>query len=121
MADVKRFVRVLGGPEADRRARRLRAKFAAIRIPSSRAIRYGGVSRSGLLSLLIAAGVFVTVATGLVLSPYPPFDTLRHLLAVPNCDAARAVGLAPARRGEPGYWPNHDADNDGVACEPWSR
>lgn len=43
---------------------------------------------------------------------------VRHMLAAPNCDAARAVGLAPARRGEPGYWPKHDADDDGVACEP---
>ncbi|MER8410500.1 excalibur calcium-binding domain-containing protein [Mesorhizobium sp. M1342] len=24
-----------------------------------------------------------------------------------------------ARRGEPGYWPTHDADHDGIACEPW--
>ncbi|MFC3324365.1 excalibur calcium-binding domain-containing protein [Mesorhizobium cantuariense] len=51
------------------------------------------------------------------------FDTslsvLRHLAAFPNCTAARAVGLASARRGEPGYWPTHDADHDGKACEPW--
>lgn len=45
----------------------------------------------------------------------------RHLAAAPNCNAARAVGLAPARRGQPGYWPSHDADNDGIACEPWPR
>ncbi|TIW38124.1 MAG: calcium-binding protein, partial [Mesorhizobium sp.] len=19
----------------------------------------------------------------------------------------------------PGYWPTHDADRDGIACEPW--
>ncbi|WP_424138720.1 excalibur calcium-binding domain-containing protein [Roseomonas chloroacetimidivorans] len=43
----------------------------------------------------------------------------RHRLAARNCDTARAVGLAPAGRGEPGYWPHLDADNDGVACEPW--
>jgi hypothetical protein len=46
---------------------------------------------------------------------------LRHLLAAPNCDSARAVGLAPANRGEPGYWPDHDRDKDGIACEPWPR
>ncbi|WP_246749989.1 excalibur calcium-binding domain-containing protein [Mesorhizobium caraganae] len=22
--------------------------------------------------------------------------------------------------GEPGYWPTHDADHDGIACEPWN-
>lgn len=45
----------------------------------------------------------------------------RHQLAAANCDAARAVGLAPSRRGEPGYYPWHDADNDGIACEPLPR
>ncbi|PWL16197.1 hypothetical protein DKP76_18790 [Falsochrobactrum shanghaiense] len=49
------------------------------------------------------------------------WDGIRHLTSAPNCNAARAVGLAPARRGQPGYWPSHDADNDGVACEPWPR
>jgi hypothetical protein len=34
-----------------------------------------------------------------------------------NCDAARAAGAAPLRRGEPGYRPPLDGDNDGVACE----
>jgi hypothetical protein len=34
-----------------------------------------------------------------------------------NCSAARAVGAAPIRRGEPGYAPHLDRDNDGVACE----
>lgn len=36
-----------------------------------------------------------------------------------NCDAARAAGAAPLRRGEPGYRPALDADNDGIACEPY--
>ncbi|WP_312880730.1 excalibur calcium-binding domain-containing protein [Aminobacter carboxidus] len=48
-------------------------------------------------------------------------DALRHFSSAPNCDAARAVGVAPARRGQPGYWPSHDADNDGIACEPYKR
>lgn len=34
-----------------------------------------------------------------------------------NCDAARAAGAAPINRGEPGYRPALDRDNDGVACE----
>lgn len=36
-----------------------------------------------------------------------------------NCDAARAAGAAPIPRGEPGYRPALDRDNDGVACEPY--
>ncbi|QGQ20800.1 YHYH domain-containing protein [Cellulomonas sp. JZ18] len=34
-----------------------------------------------------------------------------------NCDAARAAGAAPVRRGEPGYGPHLDRDDDGVGCE----
>lgn len=36
-----------------------------------------------------------------------------------NCAAARAAGAAPMRRGEPGYNPRLDGDNDGIACEPY--
>jgi hypothetical protein len=35
----------------------------------------------------------------------------------PNCAAVRAAGKAPLYRGEPGYRPGLDRDNDGVACE----
>jgi endonuclease YncB( thermonuclease family) len=35
----------------------------------------------------------------------------------PNCAAARAAGVAPIKRGEPGYRAGLDRDNDGVACE----
>jgi hypothetical protein len=45
----------------------------------------------------------------------------KHLAASPNCAAARAVGLAPAYGGQPGYWPQRDRDNDGIACEPYPR
>ncbi|MBX7514904.1 excalibur calcium-binding domain-containing protein [Qipengyuania sp. GH38] len=34
-----------------------------------------------------------------------------------NCTAARAAGAAPVRRGQPGYGPHLDRDNDGVGCE----
>lgn len=36
-----------------------------------------------------------------------------------SCAAARAAGAAPMRRGSPGYNPNLDGDNDGIACEPY--
>ena len=38
-----------------------------------------------------------------------------------NCTAARAAGAAPIYRGQPGYRPALDRDNDGVACEPRRR
>ncbi|MEU2261361.1 excalibur calcium-binding domain-containing protein [Streptomyces sp. NPDC019645] len=34
-----------------------------------------------------------------------------------NCDAAKAAGAAPIRRGEPGYAKRLDRDGDGVACD----
>ena len=34
-----------------------------------------------------------------------------------NCKAVWEAGAAPLRRGDAGYTPKLDADNDGVACE----
>jgi hypothetical protein len=34
-----------------------------------------------------------------------------------NCAAARTAGAAPVKRGEPGYGPHLDRDNDGIGCE----
>ena len=34
-----------------------------------------------------------------------------------NCDAVRAAGAAPIRRGEPGYGSHLDRDGDGIGCE----
>ena len=34
-----------------------------------------------------------------------------------NCSEARAAGVTPIYRGEPGYGPHLDRDNDGIACE----
>lgn len=34
-----------------------------------------------------------------------------------NCEAARAAGAAPVRRGDAGYGAHLDGDNDGIACE----
>jgi hypothetical protein len=39
--------------------------------------------------------------------------------AYANCAEARAAGAAPVRRGEPGYGPHLDRDNDGIGCEPY--
>ncbi|WP_345260750.1 excalibur calcium-binding domain-containing protein [Streptomyces hundungensis] len=34
-----------------------------------------------------------------------------------NCTAARAAGVTPLHRGDPGYAPHLDRDGDGIACE----
>ena len=64
-----------------------------------------------------AVAVVLSIIT--VASPWPVGLTLRHIAAAPNCSWARLVGLAPAYVGEPGYYRHHDADHDGIACEPW--
>jgi hypothetical protein len=38
-----------------------------------------------------------------------------------GCNEVRAAGLAPLYRGEPGYRPEMDGDDDGIACEPHRR
>lgn len=35
----------------------------------------------------------------------------------PNCATARAAGVTPIRRGQPGYGRHLDRDGDGIACE----
>ena len=76
------------------------------------------------------AGIAAFAALGLAALTYPLLENLsrwpltvalRHAAAAPNCTAARLVGLAPAYRGQPGYYPQHDRDRDGFACEPWRR
>lgn len=57
--------------------------------------------------------------------PVTPADTPRQTLSrdrgdsryFANCNAARAAGAAPVRRGDPGYAPHLDRDGDGVGCE----
>ncbi|WP_238346302.1 excalibur calcium-binding domain-containing protein [Luteimonas saliphila] len=39
--------------------------------------------------------------------------------AFANCAEARAAGAAPVHRGDPGYGPHLDRDNDGIGCEPY--
>lgn len=44
-------------------------------------------------------------------------NVIRQGSGFKHCRAARAAGVAPVRRGEPGYEPHLDRDNDGVGCE----
>lgn len=111
------------GRDPEREAHRLKRRFAAItqryerrlaRATHRRAVRIWAVLF--VLVAIVVVGTWVALAA---LSPWPPMTTLRHIAAAPNCGAARAVGLAPSYRGAPGYYSAHDADRDGIACEPW--
>jgi hypothetical protein len=47
----------------------------------------------------------------------PPTPTASPSAYYDSCAAAEAAGVAPLRRGRPGYRPALDRDGDGVACE----
>lgn len=72
-----------------------------------------GTTSDGRAQLHAAAGEF-SVATGLARERGPQAGDYWR-----RCDDARAAGSAPIYRGEPGYRDGLDADNDGIACEPY--
>ena len=51
---------------------------------------------------------------GSSVKPKPPKNRYG---AYANCTEARNAGAAPVRRGDPGYGPHLDRDNDGIGCE----
>jgi hypothetical protein len=63
---------------------------------------------------IAAMAMDVGVATGMVRERAPQEGDYWR-----RCDDARAAGSAPIYRGEPGYRDWLDADNDGIACEPY--
>lgn len=84
-----------------------------------------GLGVEATLACVLCIGLFGAV----VLWPEKPSyerlftagEQVRHVLSKPNCSAARLMRLAPARRGDPGYYVEHDRDRDGWACEPIPR
>ena len=113
------------GVDPEAKVERLKERFKRVSRRPDRALwarRWRGTLWRWASSLWMPAAIIGGSCLAIVTtSPWPMLATVRHLLAAPNCDAARAVGLAPAFRGAPGYWPRHDADDDGIACEPWPR
>ncbi len=86
---------VLGEYQRARRSRRRRKQHVGV------------AAKTGGLALLV-------FAAGMVFTHAPKLPVYYR-----NCAAARAAGVAPIRRGEPGYRKFLDADDDGVACEPY--
>ncbi|MFA7295622.1 MAG: excalibur calcium-binding domain-containing protein [Dehalococcoidia bacterium] len=66
-----------------------------------------------------APSTATTAPTSNAPTTQPPSSTATVAASVsyPSCDAARAAGVAPMKRGEPGYRPGLDRDNDGIACD----
>ena len=84
------------------------------------AIAFGGLALYDTVRRSEAAPLLSsTIISGAEPSSYSVSLEQRHLYAARGCKEAEEVGLAPARRGEPGYWPQWDGDHDGVSCELW--
>lgn len=125
MKGISRLGRILGGRRAQDRAAALRRRFAratARRQPRNRSQSWKALSGLLIVAVAVALAAWALTARLPATASHWSFnERLRHILAAPNCDAARAMGLAPARRGAPGYYQRHDADRDGIACEPFPR
>lgn len=79
----------------------------------------------GLIRTLAVVSVLVAGMSLLTSLQYGSRDgavvQIQHRIAYMGCGAARAVSLAPARIGQPGYWRHLDRNNNGVSCEPTDR
>jgi hypothetical protein len=113
------------GRNPERELTRLKQRLGAISRRYDRAVgRRAALTRAALRArragkvvAIVATAMLAAWGAVVVLSPWSAAVTVRHVVAAVNCDSARLVGLAPTVRGEPGFWPRHDADRDGVACE----
>ena len=114
-------------PEAE--LRRLKNRFKKVSNRYFRRVKLRRSHRFAVLAVLAAVSSFA-VTWGLLTfeswsalssSPWTLTMYAKHFAAFPNCSAVRLVGLAPAYKGQPGYWPQHDRDGDNWACEPYTR
>jgi hypothetical protein len=107
--------------ERDEAALRLKHRLRAVsrRIERREAPRRIWNRHKGWLGKAVAVTALVAgvAYAGSLYTGWPVVVVLKHAASSPNCRAAYFVGLAPALRGEPGYWRDHDADQDGIACE----
>jgi hypothetical protein len=102
-----------------RRLFEVRQRFARVSARIERPAKLRRITSQIALAVWVGAVLGMSVAVFNHYSPWSLLTVVRHVAAVPNCTAARTVGLAPAEKGHPGYYPSHDADGDGIACEPF--
>lgn len=66
-----------------------------------------------LLAILLGGVILSLPTTGAVKKKSSGSSAVKFR----SCKDARAAGYSDMKRGEPGYSPNLDRDNDGIACE----
>ena len=94
--------------------------------PRRRNVFFKGRRRSDRVmawSVTVLALVVIGIALGRYFPATQSHDGMAFAAAAPayyrRCADAHAAGVAPLLRGRPGYRSELDADNDGIACEPF--
>jgi len=98
---------------------KLKRRFQAVSGRFHRTRRLRSIVHKARLPVLLLIGSFAVIAALTTLSPWPLATTVRHVASFPSCGLARVIGLAPAYRGDPGYWTHQDEDGNGRSCETW--
>lgn len=109
---------MLEGPGAQARLSHLRRAFrrhSPLNGPRSR----GRGLRLSQGAGLLAFGIFLGAGTVALLDTQTGIGTRSVFYS--NCREAIQAGAAPIYRGQSGYAGHLDADNDGIACEPYRR
>lgn len=74
-------------------------------------------SRKILLTILLGGVILSLPMSGAAKKKVKKTSGSSTTVKFRNCKAAKAAGYSDMKRGEPGYSPNLDRDNDGIACE----
>lgn len=75
-----------------------------------------------MIKAIRTVGITVFASAGVLLTPLGaanahPLDVQLQSSPYKNCTEAWDAGAAPVHRGDDGYAPHLDRDNDGVGCE----
>jgi Excalibur calcium-binding domain len=111
--------RTLEGPNAEVDLARLQRRFRSVSRRHERVMALRRFSRAARWWVPIAAAIAILCWSLMDYTQWPLVAIVKHIAAFPHCQVAGAVGLAPAGKGQPGYWRHHDGDGDGIACEPF--
>ena len=70
-----------------------------------------------LLAIMLGGVILALPGTGAVKKKVKKTSGSSTTVKFRSCKAAKATGYSNMKKGEPGYSPNLDRDNDGIACE----
>jgi hypothetical protein len=104
--------------DPEKETRLLKRRFSKITRGFERAQSLRRLYRASVFPVLLIVIIGGFGAAILLRSPWPPLATVRHAVAFAGCSAANWVGLAPAVKGNPGYWRRLDRNGTGWSCMP---